>query len=226
LSSQLTKGGNINQFEYLIIEGEKCVNFLTEGKYQGVVLVDADAWEKYLCVHHWTLGINRNDYPVVHTSINKRTVILYRLIVENEFSELDYWGKTIDHDNNNPLDNRKKNLIFSTPKLNATNILSKYKKDDLHMIFKQHPSKNKGRISGYKVHANIFDEVKYKNFKSIEEAKRYRDDELIPYIETRIKVMEKKNRDIEFERGLRDKIDSNEIDEIIIILKKYGLLIS
>jgi len=75
---------------------------------------------------------------------------------------------------------------------------------------------------GYKVHTNVFDETIYKNFKTLEKARIYRDKVVIPYIETRVTEMMKKTRDIEFVRGLRDKLNNGEKDEVLEILKKYG----
>ena len=83
------------------------------------------------------------------------------MIVENEFDELDYWGNTIDHKNNDPLDNRLSNFRIYNSKLNATNQLSKNKGDDMQLIYPQQSKINGDYVvHGYKVHSNIFDEVK------------------------------------------------------------------
>ena len=80
----------MNKFRYINYEGEKCVEFITNGKYQKEVLVDAESWDKYLCKHNWTITKNKAGYMTVRASIDKRTVKTPKLITENEFSELDY----------------------------------------------------------------------------------------------------------------------------------------
>jgi hypothetical protein len=212
----------VNSFECLKFQGEDCVKFVTNGKYQKEVLVDAKSWDNYLNHYNWTITTNGKGYFQVHTSKDKLSVRLYRMIIEQEFNELDYWGNTIDHLNNDPLDNRKKNLRIYNIKLNPTNILSKNKKDDMHLIF---PQNKKNGITGYKIHTNIFDKVYYKNFRTIEEAKNYREKVIIPEVAKKVEEIKKKTRDIEFERGLRDKLIANEKDEVVNILKKYNLSI-
>jgi hypothetical protein len=212
----------MNTYEYFDFDGDPCVKFVTNGKYKKEVIVDARVWDEYVKDHNWTIIKKSKGYSSVQTSNDKLSVRLYRLIGEKEFSELDYWGNTFDHINNNPLDNRVKNLQISNSKLNSTNILSKNKKDDMHLIFPQYSKRKSGKvITSYKIHKNIFDKVIYKNFPTIEEAKSFRDNTLIPYCEKRIEDMKKKTRDIEFERGLRDKLNSNEKNEVIEIINKY-----
>jgi hypothetical protein len=204
-----------NAYKEVVFEGVTCVEFVTGGKNMKKVLVDKKAWEEYLHEYHWT-AIKIGNYISIKSSRNKHSVRLHRVIVEHENSELDYWGNTIDHRNNNPLDNRRANLRIYNSKLNATNIKSKYQLDNNHLIHKQ-PG------VGYKVHTNIFDETIYKNFRTVDEARVYRDQVVIPYIQQRIAEMTKKSRDIEFERGLRDKLQNGEKEEVIVILKKYGV---
>ena len=58
--------------------------------------------------------------------------------------------------------------------------------------------------------------------KSLEDAKDYRNRE-VP--KNRNRVLEdliKKNRDIEFERGFKDKLKNGEIEEITEIMSNYG----
>jgi hypothetical protein len=217
-------GERMNDFEYFDYDGKPCVRFITKGKYHENVIVDARVWDDYVNQYNWTILKNRNGYLTVKTSVNKLSTRLYRMIGEKEFNELDYWGNTFDHINNNPLDNRIKNLQISNSKLNSTNILSKNQQNDMHLIFPQHSRRVTGKVvTSYKVHKNIFDEVVYRNFPTSELAKFYRDNELLPYINKRIEDMKKKTRDIEFERGLRDKLNAGEMDEIIKILKKYDV---
>jgi hypothetical protein len=84
---------------------------------------------------------------------------------------------------------------------------------------------HKLKNGGYKVHTNIFDEVIYKYFKTLEAARIYRDQTVNPYVETRIAEMIEKTRNIEFERGLRDKLVNNERQEVLEVLKKYGIVV-
>lgn len=212
-----------NIFRKIIIEDVEYIEFMTGGKNSIAVLVDIKSWEGYLYKHHWT-AIKKDKYITIKTSINKHSIRIHRLIIENEFDEIDYWGNTIDHINNNPLDNRIINLRIYNSKLNSTNIKSKYIENDLHLIYPQIRKKDGIEVvHGYKVHTNIFDETIYKHFKTVEEAKLYRNMEVLPYIKKRISEMIKKTRDIEFERGLKNKILSNEIDEVIDVLRKYGI---
>jgi hypothetical protein len=205
-----------NKYKEIVINGVTCIEFLTDGKNKMNVWVDKKAWDEYLHEYHWT-AIKKDNHITIKASKDKHSVRIYRVIVEHEYSELDYWGNTIDHKNNNQLDNRLENLRIYNSKLNATNIQSKFEADNNHLIHKQ-PS------GGFKVHTNIFDETIYKNFATLEETRLYRDQVVIPYIEIRITEMMKKTRDIEFERGLRDKLNKDEREEVLSILKKYGVI--
>lgn len=205
-----------NEYKEIVVDGVTCVEFVTGGVHKVNVLVDKDIWYECLHEYHWTVS-KQGKYISVKSSKDKHSVRLHRIIVEHEYSELDYWGNTIDHINNNPLDNRLENLRIYNSKLNTTNVKSKFSSDNNHLIHSQ--------PSGYKIHTNIFDETIYKHFKTIEEARTYRDEIVIPYIESRVIEMKKKTRDVEFERGLRDKLENDERDEIMETLKKYGVLV-
>lgn len=100
----------------------------------------------------------------------------------------------------------------------------------MQYIYKQ---RSKEMTNGYKVHYNLSGETFYKNFsvadfgsaeKALNAAKQFRDETVFQQREQLISEMIKKTRDIEFERGLRDKIQAEEIEEIRIILKKYGVI--
>jgi hypothetical protein len=205
-----------NKYKEVLVDGITCIEFISDGKNQKRVFVDKKAWDEYLHEYHWT-AIKKDNHITIKSSKDKHSVRLYRVIVEHEYSELDYWGNTIDHKNNNPLDNRLANLRIYNSKLNATNIKSKFQSDNNHLIHVQ-PG------GGYKVHTNVFDETIYKNFRTLEEARAYRDQVVIPYIEAKVTEMIKKTRDIEFERGLRGKLKNNEKEEILELLRKYGIV--
>lgn len=216
----------LNNYVVKFIDNKNCIIFVTGGKNQVEVIVDLETWQNYLHKYHWT-AIKNDNYIQVKTSVNKHSVRLHRMIVENEYSEIDYWGNTIDHINNNPLDNRIANLRIYNSKLNSTNIRSKYADEGLHLIYPQLSKVNDEKIvCGYKVHTNIFDETVYKNFQTVEEAIKYRDSVVLPYIEIRLNDLIKKTRNIEFERGLRDKLNNNEVEEIISILEKYNFKVT
>ncbi|KGR87413.1 HNH endonuclease [Lysinibacillus odysseyi] len=215
-----------NPYRITHLNGKEYIEFSTVGKYKLEVIVDKSSWENYLHKFRWTITFPSNrKYASVKTSVNKHSVRLHRMIIENEYSELDYWGNTVDHINNNPLDNRLENLRIYNSKLNSTNILSKNIEQDLHLIFPQKSIVNGvERIYGYKVHKNVFDLTIYKNFETLEAAKKYRNEVVIPLVNEKIEEMKKKTRDIEFERGLRDKLNNNELEEVLAILNKYNIL--
>jgi len=209
-----------NVYEEVIKDGKACIEFLTGGKHKEKVLVDKDAWYNYLRQYHWT-AIKKGNYTSIVTTKDLLAMRLHRIIIEHEKSELDYWGNTIDHINNDPLDNRLNNLRIYNSKLNSTNVQSKHQSDNNHLIHRQ--NLKKGGFS-YKVHFNIFDQPIYKNFSNLKEAQVWRDSVAIPLINQKIEEMKIKTRNIEFERGLRDKLENNEKQEVIEILKKYKVI--
>lgn len=217
-----------NPYKYLTYEGEECVEFETKGKNKYKVIVNKSSWEEYLSDYSWTAIVSKNRVTT-KASINKQSQNLWSFIIEHEYDELDYWGSTIDHINNNTLDNRISNLrIFNTAHLNTTNVASKYKENDMQYIHKQESV----NFTGYKVHYNLGGETYYKNFsiqefgtkeKALLEAKKYRDIHVYQDRSTKVESLIKKCRDIEFERGLKNKIMAGEIEEIKEILMKYDL---
>ena len=125
------------------------------------------------------------------------------------------------------MDNRRSNLqIFNSAILNSTNISSEFEDEDRQFIHKVN--------SGYKIHYNLAGQTFYwgsfsikkygSDKKALEAAKAYRDLYVIPDRKRVIEEMICKTRNVEFERGLRDKIAAGEHDEIIATLKKYGIL--
>lgn len=221
-----------NPFTYEQYEGQECVRFQTIGKYKVDVIVDKSAWDNYLSDHTWTVSLDkRSGRASVKTSIHNDTVFIWPFIIEHEYAELDYWGKTIDHINNDPLDNRLSNLRIYNAMLNGSNVSSKFDNEDRRFI---HENKNKsGGLSGYKIHYNLGGKPFYVRSFSIKDygsqeaalnaAKAYRDEFVIPERERLIEEIEHKLRTIEFERGLRDKLKAGEREEIMDILKKYKI---
>ena len=218
------KAKESNPFEYIDFDGQECVRFTTVGEYRYSVIVDKLAWDTYLSEHSWTICL-QGKRTSVKTSINKQTVFLWRFIIEHERDELDYWGKTIDHINNNPLDNRLCNLRIYNAILNSTNVSSKFSEEGRQYIHDV--------TGGYKIHYNLGGETFYWFFGSkkhgsmanaLEAAKKYRDEVVIPDRVRKIAELERKSRNIEFERGLRDKINAGEKGEILAILQKYDIL--
>lgn len=215
-----------NPFEYILFEGQECVRFQTVGKHKYSVIVDRSAWDNYLSQHTWTVSM-QGKRPSTKTSIDKQSIFLWRLIIEKEYGELETWGTTIDHINRDPLDNRKTNLrIFNSAILNSTNISSKFEDEGRQYIHKV--------TSGYKIHYNLAGRTFYwgcfsaseygSDEQALEAAKAYRDEVVLSHREKTIEEMKRKTRDVEFRRGLRDKIAAGEIDEVVAVLKDYGLI--
>lgn len=223
-----------NTFQYIVYEGQECVQFQTTGKYNVDVIVDRDAWDKYLSKHTWTVSMNKSGRASVKTSIENDTVFIWSFVIEHEYDEVDYWGLTIDHINNNPLDNRRSNLRIYNAMLNGSNVSSKFDSDDRRFIHEV--KKADGSLSCYKIHYNLGGKAFYIGSFSVQKygspeaalaaAKAYRDEYIIPDRERIIKEIEHKTRSIEFERGLRKKLKAGETDEIIYTLQKYGISVS
>ena len=85
---------------------------------------------------------------------------------------------------------------------------------------------------GYKIHYNVAGRTFYQFFgfakygsesDALDAAKSYRDEYVAKEREAAISEMIRKTRNIEFERGLRDKIAAGEINEIVEVLKKYNI---
>lgn len=202
-------------------DGEDCVVFTTDGKTQVEVIVDLTLWEKLLHQYHWT-AIQKGkkaDLVEVKSTKKNQSKNIARIIVEEsgKFCELDYFGKTVDHINHKRWDNRLKNLRLCNPLENANNIGSTQEAEGMEMIFQQ-------KSGSWKVHAKFWDTTYYRNFQTLEEAKRYRDTEVKPDIERRRPELAKKIRDVEFERGLRDKLDNGERTEVLEILRRHGVI--
>ena len=222
------KVGN-NPYKDVIIDESECVIFQTVGKEVHDVIVDKRTWYGYLKQYSWT-AIRNGSRINVKTSIDKQSNHLWRVIVEHEYEELDWWGATVDHINNNPLDNRICNLrLYNAAILNSTNVSSKYGQRGMQYI---HKNGNKNNPSGFKIHYNLAGKTFYRNFgvseygsieKALEAAQKYRDETVTIERENVINEMLKKTRSIEFRRGLKGMLRAGERDEVLAILKDYGL---
>lgn len=211
-----------NTFKQDIFEGEKVVIFTTNGKYTYDVMVDERIWFEYLHMHSWTVNKKADGRLEIKTSIKSVSKALYRIIAEKEFGEILTYNRQIDHINRNALDNRIKNLRPVCQRFNANNISSKR---DL-IFFRRHRYKNKLYEKGvYVVQTNINGEIYIKSFTTMNAAEEYRDNVIKPLKEKELEKIVKKDRDIEFERGLLMKLQHGELDEIKSVLLKYGLTI-
>lgn len=205
-----------NNFNEVIKDGEVCIEFITGGKYEVRVTVDKKSWYEYLCNFYWTAQKYLGYLRVVTGGGKGIPLILSRMIVERENSELDYFGYTVDHKNNDPLDNRWCNLRLVHHLINSGNQKSKNKADNMQLIY--------ASGNAYKIDTNVAGEKIYEYFKTKEEAIKYRDEKVLPKREAENIKLEKKIRDIEFERGLRNKIAKNEMVEVLEILRKYKVI--
>lgn len=201
-----------NEYKIIEIDGKYYVEFVTNGKYQVNVIVDIEPWNNYLGQLNWTV-CKQGKRMEVKTSIGGSSIALHRYIVRKEFTELETYNRTVDHKNNNNLDNRIENFKLSNARLNGLN-----KASDKNYIYAP-----KGYGKKYKVQMNIDEKMYFAHFSTIEECEKYRDEVLMPIKEREIRLMEKKDRDIEFERGLVNKIQNGELDEIMAVLKKYNI---
>ena len=177
--------------------------------------------------YRWTGSENRYGLKTVKTSIQGVTYHIDKIICENEYDELDTFGSTIDHKNNNRLDNRLCNLRpLSSQFLNSTNISSK-KDGDMQYIYEQKTSfqvsYNVGGIKYYQ----MFNKSEYNSDEdALIAAKEYRDNVAIKEKKIKVRELVKKTRTVEFERGLKNKLLSHETDEVVKILRKYGLSVT
>lgn len=219
MKSKRNRNKPVNSFKYAEIDGEVVVIFTTNGKYKVDVIVDEDYWVNYINKYSWTACRKADGRFEVRTNINGASKILYRLIAEKVYGELLIYGRQIDHKNRNHLDNRKSNLRPVCQRLNTNNITSKNE----HIFTVKNNTKKRGYFETYKVNMNINGESYYEHFKTIEEAELYRDMVLYPLKAQEMLNIMKKDRDIEFERGLLLKIQSNELDEVYQILGKYNI---
>ena len=204
-----------NKYKSIEIDGKEYIEFVTNGKYSEKVIVDKDMWFEHLNKYSWTITgkINLNSAKSVKTSIKGVSISLSIFIIRCIYKELFTYNREIDHINTNPLDNRLENLRIVNRRINMAN-------QNNNIL--QHCGKSGKKC--WQVHVNL-DGIKYaKYFKTYIEAEKYFEDFVIPSKLETIKKLEKKDRDIEFERGLISKIDNGELRDILEILSKYKII--
>ncbi|MCE5342349.1 MAG: hypothetical protein LLF96_02010 [Eubacteriales bacterium] len=79
-----------NSFKYFNEDGNEYVRFITNGKYKYEVIVDKRTWDSYLFKHNWTVCLQGN-MVTIKTSIKNQSYRLWRMIVENEKDEIEWW---------------------------------------------------------------------------------------------------------------------------------------
>lgn len=206
-----------NSYTVEYLDDEECVTFITEGKNKFEVIVDKDSWFSYLQGYKWTGIKDSNGRCSCATSIKGITTTIHKIIIKEVYEEFWTYGRVVDHINNKPLDNRTKNLRVVSYQFNSGNVGSK--KGEMANIYLS------GNKKTYSTSMNINGEKCHASFKELDDAKNYRDNVLIPLKEKELKSLEKKERDIEFERGLLTKLLENEGEEILRVLNKYGIAI-
>lgn len=199
----------INPYRYEMYEGEEVVIFTTRGKYMRDIIVDKRTWEEYLYQYSWTGNENGSSFSA-KTSIKGTSISLRRIIFEREFPVLMTYGREVDYINRNELDNRVANIRSVTARFNGTNVTTT----------KQNVYFQQGR---WKCHMNIDGKIYVEMFDTKQEALDYRNNVLMPIKKKKQKEMLKKERSIEFERGLMLKLEAGEKDEVLAILEKYGI---
>lgn len=73
----------LNNYVFKQVDNKHCIEFVTGGKNQVGVIVDVETWQNYLHKYHWT-AIKKDNYIYVKMSVNKYSVRLHRMIIENE----------------------------------------------------------------------------------------------------------------------------------------------
>lgn len=175
----------------------------------GDILIDIEVYNEIYKDNTW--AVNTAGYLK-----NGKGELLHLLIFKYYYGELFLIGRNIDHINRNKLDCRIRNLRSLSIAANMKNTIGKY-------ITKS--SKFKYRVRYKDNHKDINKTFSIKDYKNeeecIEKIQDYIDKEIVQYKENAIKDEMKKIRDVELERGIIEKRNNGEYDEIYTIILKH-----
>lgn len=183
----------------------------------GKIIIDLDFFENIFVFYNWRVrNGSHKKYITAHTENGPKD--LHQMVIGYYCDEIDYFGLVIDHINGNTFDNRICNLRAITSTSNAMNTSRG------GVVFEK---KNNTYVAQKMLNGKLIQErFRVKNYPSkelcFEAATNYYKEEILPKIEVEISSIEDKRKNIEFERGLRQKTNNGEWNDVCEILSRYG----
>lgn len=102
--------------KYITFDKYSELHIYYKNEFKGIVIIDTEDIEK---IKNYIWSINNNNYVVNYK--NKKVLLLHRLVMNVHNIEFNAKTNTIDHINNNTLDNRKCNLRICSASNNIHN---------------------------------------------------------------------------------------------------------